>query len=163
LITEDRKHQGLILTKSIRMNATLAALKRFSRLGFIKGQAERDAAGGLCKELGVKTPSIEQAAGALSGGNQQKVVLARWLATGCRLLIMDEPTRGIDVAGKVEIYQLMNRLISEGNAILMISSELAEVVGMADRVYVMRRGRIVGELARGEATQESVGKLELGA
>ena len=163
LVTEDRKQQGLILSQSIRMNETLAALGRWTLLGFVRGRAERAAAESYSRALGVKTPSIEQIAGALSGGNQQKVVLAKWLATRCKLLIMDEPTRGIDVGAKVEIYNLMNKLVSEGNAILMISSELPEVIGMADRVYVMRGGRIAGELSRGEATQESVGRLALKA
>jgi len=161
-VTEDRKGQGLLLDLSVRENISLAALTSLSRLGFVDRHREQNATGDYVKSLGIRTPSGEQRVKNLSGGNQQKVVLSRWLMTKSKLLILDEPTRGIDVGAKVEIYQLMNRLAAEGIGILMISSELPEVLGMADRIIVMREGRVVGELARGEATQERIGELTVG-
>jgi len=162
LVTEDRKGQGLLLDLSVRENASLAALPSLSRLGFVDRPRERNAAQNYVQTLGIRTPSLEQRVKNLSGGNQQKVVLSKWLLTGSKLLILDEPTRGIDVGAKVEIYQLMNKLAAEGIGILLISSELPEVLGMADRILVMREGRIVGELARAEATQEKIGELAVG-
>ncbi|MCA1595558.1 MAG: sugar ABC transporter ATP-binding protein [Chloroflexi bacterium] len=162
LVTEDRKQQGLVLGMNVRANTTLAALRRLTKFGFIDGKKERTAAEGYVQSLGIRTPSVEQTVRNLSGGNQQKVVLGKWLFTDSRLLIMDEPTRGIDVGAKVEIYQLMNRLAAQGVGILMISSELPEVLGMADRIVVVRAGRMVGELSRAEATQEKLGRLAVG-
>ena len=162
LLTEDRKSQGLLLDLSVRENTSLAALGGLSHIGFVDRGAERSRVGDYVKNLGIRTPSIEQRVKNLSGGNQQKVVLSRWLLTQSKLLILDEPTRGIDVGAKVEIYQLMNSLVSQGIGILMISSELPEVLGMADRILVMREGRIVGELSRAEATQEKIGELAVG-
>ena len=161
LITEDRKQQGLVLAQSVRANETLAALDRFARAGIVNGAKEKAAARQYVDTLGIRTPTIEQRVGALSGGNQQKVVLAKWLITQSRLLIMDEPTRGIDVGAKVEIYHLINKLTAAGAAILMISSDLPEVLGMADRIIVMRRGTVAGELSRAEATSEAIGNLLL--
>lgn len=160
-VTEDRKDQGVILTRPLRENVSLASLGQVSRGGFIKRGAEVRNAEASVKRLRVRTPSVEQRVGNLSGGNQQKVVIAKWLQTPLKLLILDEPTRGIDVGAKREIYQIMNELAAQGVAILMISSELPEVLGMADRILVIRDGRIAGELSRAEATQEKVGRLAL--
>lgn len=162
LVTEDRKTYGLILGMAVRENVTLANLGGISRLSFINMARERSVTEGYVKELGIKTPSVEQEVQHLSGGNQQKVVLSKWLFTQSRVLIFDEPTRGIDVGSKVEIYQLINQLAANGVAIIMISSELPEVLGMSDRIMVMHEGRIAGELSRGEATQEKVMNLATG-
>lgn len=162
LVTEDRKAQGLVLGLTVRENITLAALPSMTTAGFIEAGREVASAKEYVKSLGVRTPSIEQRVKNLSGGNQQKVVLAKWLLTHSKVLILDEPTRGIDVGAKVEIYQLMNRLAAEGVGLLMISSELPEVLGMADRILVMREGRLVGEMSRADATQEKIGQLAVG-
>ncbi len=162
LVTEDRKQQGLVLGMTERENNTLANLGSLSTLGFIRRREEREAAEKYRKDLDIKTPSIEQLVQNLSGGNQQKVVLAKWLFTGSRILIFDEPTRGIDVGAKSEIYKLMNALAAQGVAIIMISSELPEVLGMSDRILVMHEGRIAGELSRQDATQERIMHLATG-
>jgi ribose transport system ATP-binding protein len=163
LLTEDRKSQGLVLGMSVRENATLANLKKLMRGPFVDLPREREVVTGLVSSLDIRTPSVEQAAQNLSGGNQQKVVLAKWLFTQSKVLIFDEPTRGIDVGAKVEIYRLMNDLVRDGVSILMISSELPEVLGMCDRVLVMHEGELAGELARDEATQEKIMHLATGA
>ena len=160
-VTEDRKEQGVVLPMTVRENTSLASLGTFARGGFVRAGAERAAAQASVERLRVRTPSTEQRVGNLSGGNQQKVVLAKWLQTPLKLLILDEPTRGIDVGAKREIYGIMNELARQGVAILMISSELPEVLGMADRIVVIRDGRVAGELGRAEATSESVGRLAL--
>lgn len=160
-VTEDRKDQGLVLPMTIRENISLASMNKVSRAGFIVRSREAHQAQEGVRRLRVRTPSVEQKAGSLSGGNQQKVVIAKWLETPLKLLILDEPTRGIDVGAKREIYLIMHELLAQGAAILMISSELPEVLGMADRILVVREGRIAGELARAEATQEKVGRLAL--
>jgi ribose transport system ATP-binding protein len=160
-VTEDRKDQGVILSMAIRENVSLASMDKVSHAGFIDWGEEREEARSSVKRLSVRTPGIEQSVGNLSGGNQQKVVIAKWLQTSLKVLILDEPTRGIDVGAKREIYQIMNQLTADGVAILMISSELPEVLGMADRILVMRGGRIVGEVARADATQEAVGRLAI--
>ena len=162
MVTEDRKAQGLVMGMSVRENTSLAALPFLARLGFVDRQKEKKEAQEYVTRLGTRTSSIEQRVRNLSGGNQQKVVLSKWLLTHSKLLIIDEPTRGIDVGAKAEIYRLMNALTAEGIGILMISSELPEVLGMADRIYVVRNGRIAGELSREEATQEKIGLLALG-
>ncbi len=162
LVTEDRKQQGLVLGMAVRENNTLANLGSLSVAGFIKRKAERSAAEEYKQSLSIKTPTIEQTVQNLSGGNQQKVVLAKWLFTGSKILIFDEPTRGIDVGAKSEIYKLMNELAATGVAIIMISSELPEVLGMSDRILVMHEGRITGELSRAEATQEKIMTLATG-
>ncbi len=156
LLTEDRKAQGLILGMRIRENVTLPTLSEFCRFFFIQGNQERKAAQNSLKELTIKAPSIETQVRNLSGGNQQKVVLAKWLLAHSKLFIFDEPTRGIDVGAKREIYLLMNELLRRGASVLMISSELPEVLGMSDRILVMSRGHLVGELSRQEATQEKI-------
>jgi ribose transport system ATP-binding protein len=162
LVTEDRKQQGLILGMVVRENNTLANLTSLSSMGFVRKKEEREVAEKYRKDLAIKTPTIEQTVQNLSGGNQQKVVLAKWLFTGSKVLIFDEPTRGIDVGAKSEIYKLMNELAAEGVAIIMISSELPEVLGMSDRILVMHEGRIAGELSRDEATQEKIMHLATG-
>jgi ribose transport system ATP-binding protein len=160
-VTEDRKEQGVVLSLTVRENISLASLPKVSRLGFVQRGAEGAEARESVERLRVRTPSIEQRVGNLSGGNQQKVILAKWLQIPLKLLILDEPTRGIDVGAKREIYGIMNELAARGVAILMISSELPEVLGMADRIVVIRDGRVAGSLDRAEATQEKVGALAL--
>jgi len=162
LLTEDRKNQGLILDQSVRHNFGLPNLSRFSSRGFINQAAEREAFAEFIDTLGIKTPHQEQQAGFLSGGNQQKVVLAKWLARECEVLIFDEPTRGIDVGAKYEIYLLMNDLAAQGKAIIMISSELPEILGMSDRILVMHEGRVTGEITDvAQATQEQIMQLAI--
>ena len=146
LLTEDRQGQGLVLKHSVRENFGLPNLKRFVRGLFIDQQMEREEFAGYIDMLRIKVPNQDQLAEHLSGGNQQKVVLAKWLAHHADIIIFDEPTRGIDMGAKYEIYQLMNRLTSEGKAIIMISSELPEILGMSDRVLVMHEGRVKGEI-----------------
>jgi ribose transport system ATP-binding protein len=161
-LPEDRKTQGLIQGLSVRDNITLPSIGRLSRAGVVRTREEDRVASSLVRELRIKTPHLLQLVRQLSGGNQQKVVLAKWLAANADVLIMDEPTRGIDVGAKVEIYELMNQLTARGAGILMISSELPEVVGMSDRILVMRLGRIVAELDAGEATEARVLGAALG-
>ena len=159
-VPEDRKLQGLVLGMSVGKNTTLAALKAVAnKAGFINHKQEKDMADKFVKALEVKTPSNDQLVKNLSGGNQQKVVIAKWLANNPDILILDEPTRGIDVGAKKEIHQLMSDLANQGVAIIMISSELPEVLGMSDRVVVMHEGRIKGELDRAEADQVSIMKM----
>ena len=157
LLTEDRKLQGLVLGHSVRENFGLPNLPWLSRNGFVQRRREREEFGRYVEQLRIKVPGQEQRAGNLSGGNQQKVVLAKWLARNCDVLIFDEPTRGIDVGAKFEIYLLMNELVAAGKAIVMISSELPEVLGMADRILVMHEGRVTGEIADARsATQQQI-------
>ncbi len=162
LVPEDRKLQALVLSLAIRENIALSVLDRLSRFGIVRFGAERALARRMVEALRVRTPSIEQKVLNLSGGNQQKVVIAKWLALRPKILIMDEPTRGIDIGAKAEVHGLMHELAADGVAILMISSELPEIIGMSDRVLVMRQGRIAGELSRGEATQEAIMALATG-
>ena len=156
LVTEDRKAQGLVLGMTIRENVTLPHLDRFEHHFVVDKREESDAVAKLSADLRIRTPSLEQLARNLSGGNQQKVVLAKWLLEQSRVICFDEPTRGIDVGAKAEIYELMNRLAAQGTAIVMASSELPEVLGMSTRIGVMRGGRIVHIFSREEATQESI-------
>jgi ribose transport system ATP-binding protein len=156
-LSEDRKRYGLLLDKDVKANVTLGALAtRFTTGGFIHDRAARAAAGELVGSLKIKTPSVDQTTKFLSGGNQQKVVIAKWLARDCDILIFDEPTRGIDVGAKEEIYQLLNELAGQGKSIIMISSELPEVLRMSHRVVVMSEGRVTRILDAGEASQESI-------
>ena len=156
-VTEDRKSQGLVLSNPIRTNITLANTKRVTRMGFeIDKDLEIIESEGSAKQFGVRYSSIEQDVGNLSGGNQQKVLLAKWMFTDPDILILDEPTRGIDVGAKYEIYNLVNNLISQGKSVLMISSDMPELLGMCDRIYVMNEGKMVGELEREEATCEAI-------
>jgi ABC-type sugar transport system ATPase subunit len=160
LLTEDRKGQGLVLGQSVRSNFGLPNLPNLSRFGFVNQKRESAAFGHYVEALRIKIPNQEEAAKNLSGGNQQKVVLAKWLERNCDVIIFDEPTRGIDVGAKYEIYLLMNRLAAEGKAIIMVSSELPEVLGMSDRILVMHEGRITGEIADVEhATQQQIMNL----
>ena len=160
LLPEDRKAQGLVPGQSARENFGLPNLPALTRLGFVERQRESEAFGGYVETLRIKVSHEDQLAQNLSGGNQQKVVLAKWLERHCDVIIFDEPTRGIDVGTKHEIYLLINRLAAQGKAIIMISSELPEVLGMADRVLVMHEGRIAGEITNvAAATQETVMKL----
>jgi ribose transport system ATP-binding protein len=162
LVPEDRKQLGLVLGMAIRENVTLANLEAVAPAGFIRPGRERAATQKYIHDLTIRTPSGEQTVRNLSGGNQQKVVLAKWLFTDSKFLIFDEPTRGIDVGSKVEIYQLMNALTARGVGILMITSELPELLGMSDRILVMHEGRLAGELSHAEATQERVMHLATG-
>jgi rhamnose transport system ATP-binding protein len=156
LVPEDRRQEGLIMDLSIERNVTLPRAGKLARLGLLFGGGERRAAATWTTRLQTKLGSLSDAVSTLSGGNQQKVVLAKWLSTGPRLLIVDEPTRGIDVGTKAEVHRLMSSLAADGLAVVMVSSELPEVLGMADRVLVLREGRIAAELTRAEATEESV-------
>ena len=157
LIPEDRKHQGLVLEMSVKGNSTLPILSDLcSRWGFIDHPQETDEVESLVRSLDIRTPSIDRHVEDLSGGNQQKVVLAKWFAKRCDVLIFDEPTRGVDVGAKIEIYNLMNELTRQGKAIIMISSEMPEIIGMSDRMIVMHDGVVVGELTAEEATQEKI-------
>ena len=155
-VTEDRKLHGLVLGMTVRENATLASLANIGRFGFIDFARERAMAADYVRQLDIRTPTVEQEVNNLSGGNQQKVVVAKWLATRPRILILDEPTRGIDVGAKAEVHALMSRLAVAGVSILMISSELPEILGMSDRILVVRQGRISAEFSRQEASQEKI-------
>ncbi|MDF2594260.1 MAG: Monosaccharide-transporting ATPase [Clostridia bacterium] len=155
-LSEDRKGKGLILSMDIKYNNTLAALEKISKGQVIDENKEINVVTGYVHALKTKTPSIEQKVGNLSGGNQQKVAIAKWLMTDPKILILDEPTRGIDVGAKYEIYMIMNDLAKKGVCVIMISSELPEILGMSDRILVMNKGKITGELNRDEATQEKV-------
>ena len=163
LLTEDRKKQGLVLQLSVRENLILPVLGSVSRFGIVSRRREQEKASRYARDLRIKTPSLEQIVLNLSGGNQQKVVLGKWLACQVDVLILDEPTRGIDVGAKQEVYHLMNRLIAEGVGIVLISSELPEIVGLSDRVIVMRGGRVVGEFTAPGITQEAVLACAVGA
>jgi rhamnose transport system ATP-binding protein len=156
LVPEDRRKQGLVLDSSVSKNITMAIQKRLTRGGLLTDASENSAARIWASRLEVKSNALDTVAGTLSGGNQQKVVLGKWLATNPRVLIIDEPTRGIDIGTKAEVHRLLSQLAGEGMGILMISSELPEVLGMADRVLVMREGRITAELDRADATSETV-------
>jgi rhamnose transport system ATP-binding protein len=156
LVPEDRRQQGLVLESSVARNATLAIRAALARVGLITNGLENAAARIWASRLEVKTAALDTEAGTLSGGNQQKVVLAKWLATNPRVLIVDEPTRGIDVGTKAEVHRLLSELAGQGMAIVMISSELPEVLGMADRVLVVHEGRITADIPRASATAESV-------
>lgn len=161
-LPEDRRRHGVILEMSTAANITLATLRGISRLGLLDFGRERAIAHDYVVRLGVKTPSLDAPVGNLSGGNQQKVALARWLVAEPSLLILDEPTQGVDVGAKAEIHRLMSTLAERGLAVLMISSELPEILGMSDRIVVMRSGRIMGTLERSIATQESIMELAFG-
>jgi ABC-type sugar transport system ATPase subunit len=163
LLTEDRKMQGLVLPHSVRENFGLPNLPRLARLGFVRQRREREALARYVHSLRIKIAYQDQPAKDLSGGNQQKVVLAKWLERNCEVILFDEPTRGIDVGAKYEIYLLINKLAAAGKAILLISSELPEVLGMSDRILVMHEGRLTGEITDVEhATQEQILKLAVG-
>lgn len=155
-VPEDRKQQGLFLNMAVRENIVMSGMGQVTRLGFVRPAQANQVAGAFVKRLDVRTPSLRQLVRNLSGGNQQKVVIARWLMLQPRVLILDEPTRGVDVGAKAEIHALMRQLAAEGVAVLMISSELPEVLGVSDRILVMHEGRITGEFNRDEATQDKI-------
>jgi rhamnose transport system ATP-binding protein len=161
-VPEDRRRHGVVLEMAVGENATLAVLRKISRGGLIDFSRERAIAGSYVEKFAIKTRSLDAEVGTLSGGNQQKVALARWLATDPEVLILDEPTQGVDVGAKAEIHKLMGQLAGRGLAIVMISSELPEVLGMSDRIAVMHAGTVVGEMSREEATQEKILELALG-
>jgi ribose transport system ATP-binding protein len=156
LVPEDRRSAGLVVDFSVRENVSLPALHRYARHGIVSEVEERQAAAAVCAKLQVKTPSLEVKTATLSGGNQQKVVLAKWLALGPKVLIVDEPTRGIDVGAKAEIYRLLRDLTREGVAVIMISSDLEEILQLSDRVAVMHEGRITGVIERTECTEQRI-------
>ena len=156
-IPEDRGIQGLVKPMTVRENASMAVLEQVSSATVIDRKAEARLADEMIEQFGVRTPSARQVVGRLSGGNQQKIVLGKWLATRPKVLMMDEPTRGIDIGAKSEIHRLMVDLTTDGMAVLMISSDLPEVIGMSDRILVMASDRIVAEFSGDEATEESVG------
>jgi ribose transport system ATP-binding protein len=162
LLPEERKSQGLVLLLSVRDNISLAILSRLSRFGIINRMRQSTLVRDLVRRLGIRTPGLEQLAMYLSGGNQQKLVLAKWLARQCSVLIFDEPTRGIDVGSKAEIYRLMSEMCRRGAAVIMVSSELLELLSMSDKIVVMRHGHVAGEIPREEATEERVLNLALG-
>jgi ribose transport system ATP-binding protein len=163
LLPEDRKQQGLVLMLSVLHNISMASLDRLTSNLLLRKDDERKQANGFVDKLRIATPGVNQQVQYLSGGNQQKVVLAKWLASHSRVLIFDEPTRGIDVGAKVEVYNLMNSLVENGVAVIMVSSEMPELLGMSDRILVMHEGRIAAELSRQEATQEKVLAAAMGA
>ena len=163
LVADDRKAKGLVLGASVRFNVALVAQEQMARYGlFLNAKREKERTEQLARELRLKTPDVEQPVMYLSGGNQQKVVLAKWLSADSSLFILDEPTRGIDVGSKAEIYDLIRRLAERGKAILLVSSELDEILHLADRILVMHRGRITGELRREDATEERLMQLATG-
>jgi ABC-type sugar transport system ATPase subunit len=155
-VPEDRKLQGLFLNMAVRENVVISALPEVSRFSFVNYSKAEKLAKEFVGKLNIRTPSLKQLIRNLSGGNQQKVIIARWLTLKPRILILDEPTRGIDVATKAEIHALMNQLAKEGVAVMMVSSDLPEVLGVSDRILVMRAGRIVAEFSREEATQDNI-------
>jgi ribose transport system ATP-binding protein len=162
LVPEDRRRTGLILALTIRGNITLPALLRYASAGLVARVREQKVATEMCGKLNIKAPSVEAKVANLSGGNQQKVVLAKWLSLNPKVLIFDEPTRGIDVGAKAEIYQLMRNLAESGVAIMMISSDMEEILGESDRVAVMHEGAITGILERDQCSEEAIMRLAVG-
>jgi putative multiple sugar transport system ATP-binding protein len=158
-VTEDRKGDGLILIQDVKQNITLANLRQIADRGVVNNNAEVKVANEYKSSLNIKTPNVEQLVSNLSGGNQQKVALGKWLFVSPEILILDEPTRGIDVGAKFEIYTIMTDLVKQGMSIIMISSELSEILGMSDRVYIVASGKIAGEMVTSEATQEKIMRL----
>ncbi len=162
LVPEDRKAMGVIVDLPIIQNITLPGLRRYARSQLVSQQAEREQAGRSRAELDIRAGDMQQRAGALSGGNQQKVALAKWLAMSPKLIILDEPTRGVDIGAKSEIYRIMRSLADRGVAILMISSDMEEVIGVSDRIAVMHQGRVSGVLERPHFSEENVLSLAMG-
>lgn len=163
LVPEDRKHQGCLLDMPILTNAMMTPVNpHLGPLGLLRDRRERGATESLRRQLNLKAESIDAEAGTLSGGNQQKVALMKWLVSGCEVLLLDEPTRGVDVGAKVEIYRVINELAANGAAIIMVSSEMLELIGMCDRVLVMRAGRIAGELTGTDISEEGIIELAMG-
>jgi ribose transport system ATP-binding protein len=163
LVPEERRTQGIVGAMGVGENIVLAAPGKISRASVVLGGKVRTLAEKYVRDLRIRTPSLNQKIRNLSGGNQQKCVVGRWLATGSKILLLDEPTRGIDVGAKAELFAIMDRLASEGTAILMFSSEMEEILGMSDRILVMNRGQLVADLPRAEATQETILRYAAGA
>ncbi len=159
LVPESRKEEGLYKIQSVRFNSTIEVLSQFIKNLRVNGKKEDEITQKYIDMMGTKTPSQEQVIGNLSGGNQQKVMIGRWLATSPKILILDEPTRGVDVGAKAEIYAIMNELVKQGMSIIMISSELPEIINMSDRIYVMNEGRVTGCLNHEDVTQEKIMQL----
>ncbi len=162
LVPEDRRHTGLVTALSVCDNLTLAALERVSRWGVLSRRAERQAGQEQIESLRIKTPSLQQVAAYLSGGNQQKIVFGKWIMRTPKVLLLDEPTRGVDIGAKQEIYALMEKLAAGGAAIVFVSSEMEEILGMADRTYVMHEGQIKGQLPRAQMTEQNIMQLAFG-
>lgn len=163
MLPEDRKKQGLLLEQSIRMNTTLASLRKIvSKLGIINHKKERKYVEKVLAEMSTKYGSSEDNVNSLSGGNQQKIALAKWISADCRCIVFDEPTRGVDVGAKTEIYKIMNTLAEQGVGIIMISSEMPEIIGMCDRTYIMRNGMIAGEIGKEELSEDNLIKYAMG-
>jgi ABC-type sugar transport system ATPase subunit len=162
LVPEDRKRQGLVLSMGVLANATLSVLSLVGRWGFVRRAAEEQAAVPYLQRLRLRAPRLDTPAGSLSGGNQQKIVLTKWLVARCPILIVDEPTRGVDVGAKAEIHALIDELAAQGTAVILISSEMPEIMNLSSRILVFREGRIVGELPRAQATQEALMRLMAG-
>jgi ABC-type sugar transport system ATPase subunit len=162
LVPEDRKEQGLVLSLPVLANISMPQLGRLTRMGVLSPGGERRLARAYVDQLAIRTPSIDQRAMYLSGGNQQRVVIAKWLAINPKILIVDEPTRGIDIGAKAEIHALLRKLASDGMAVLMISSDMPEILAVSDRILVMHQGRIAGELSAAEATQERILNYAMG-
>jgi len=162
MLSEDRRRYGLVLIRDVKENVTLATLANFFRGGRLRVAEERSAVEKVCQRIRVKAPSIDTQVSTLSGGNQQKIVLSKWMMRNPEILILDEPTRGIDVGAKFEIYKLMTDIAREGKSIVVVSSELPELLGMCDRIYVMAKGEIAGELAREEFSQETIMRYAMG-
>ncbi|MGF6767601.1 ribose transport system ATP-binding protein [Paraburkholderia sp. GAS199] len=163
MLPEDRKHQGVLLDLSIRVNAMMTPRNTYARGGWLLGpRGESDETGRLIKALRVKTQDMEEPVSSLSGGNQQKVALMKWVSSGCRVLILDEPTRGVDIGAKIEIYQIINQLAEQGVAVIVVSSDMPEIIGLCDRVLVMRMGQIAGEVRGDDITEHSLIALSMG-
>ena len=162
LLPEDRKKQGLLLEQSIRMNTTIASMFKIKKLGVINHKKEREYVKELLASIATKYGSVEDNANSLSGGNQQKIALAKWLSADCKCLVFDEPTRGVDVGAKTEIYKIINQLAQEGVGVIVISSEMSEIIGMCDRAIVMRQGSIAGEVDKSALTENNLIKLAMG-
>ncbi|MBO4219083.1 MAG: sugar ABC transporter ATP-binding protein, partial [Erysipelotrichaceae bacterium] len=162
LLPEDRKRLGLLMDKTIAVNVTLASLKKLSRFGFINEKKEREDVERYRQQLQIKTPTIEKETRQLSGGNQQKVIVAKWLESESDIVIFDEPTQGIDVGTKHEIYMIIDQLVESGHSVIVVSSDLEELMGIADRMYVMSEGEIMGELERSQFNKELILDLASG-
>lgn len=161
-IPEERKEQGLFLLDNIRHNVSIASIKKHTKFGFVNTKTENETADAYCQKMRVKAPHFGEIVMNLSGGNQQKVLVAKWLATQCQVLFFDEPTRGIDVGARQEIYELMTAMVDEGIAVVLISSDMGEIIGMADRVIVFYEGEVMGQLNREQLTQSAIMELASG-